>query len=144
MKELLTAAHNKLEGVPFNDVKFAKCACAYWIPDDKVENMISLYEQNADEVSVPMSVTKVMTAMLLIDSGFSLNKKVRIRPEDIIGTEGTSGCLFNVWEESTLRDYLYATLLPSSNQAANVLGHFVGRHLLMKNTGTWPHDLKNQ
>lgn len=72
--------------------------------------------------------------MVALDSGIDVNEEVIIKPFDIIGTEGTSGCVFKVWEKVKLVDLYYAAMLPSSNQAANAIARTIGEVILNKKT----------
>lgn len=109
----------------------AKNACAYYKSPDGTISCV--YEQNADEQSAPMSVTKVMTCCICLDYEKNFYRLIRIRPYDMIGTEGTSGNVFKEWEKVSLLDTMCAAMLPSSNQAANAIAREIGRIILVKN-----------
>ena len=73
----------------------------------------ALVEQNPDMVRHVASLTKMMTALLVIENGSDLNASITI--PDRLTPEFQSG-------ESVRRiDMLYAMLLPSANDAASVL-----------------------
>jgi len=86
-----------------------------------------LMEQDADTVIFPASLTKIMTAIVTIDSGQSLDTDVRI----------TSDILEYCWEQNaavagfasgdviSVRDLLYATLLSSGADACIALARQV-------------------
>lgn len=92
---------------------------------------IVVYEQNAHERRAPASLTKMMTALLLLESGEDLETVVTI-PEhlqaefDFIQSENGSDAELEIGEQVTLRDLLYGMLLPSGNDAASVLGDYLG------------------
>ena len=131
MKEALFAAQNTLMGGGEINVTKARNACAYYQP--KNGDAYCVYEQNADEVSAPMSTTKIMTLCVSLDNEKNTQRKIRIRPSDMKGTEGTSGNVFKEWEKVSLEDAMYAALLPSSNQAANAIAREIGKNILCSN-----------
>lgn len=74
-----------------------------------------LYQQNAF-VRMPMaSTTKIMTALVAIESG-DIKRTVTVSP-DAVGIEGSSVYLYPE-EQLTLEELLYALLLESANDAA--------------------------
>ncbi|MBO5378793.1 MAG: D-alanyl-D-alanine carboxypeptidase [Clostridia bacterium] len=75
-----------------------------------------IYEKNACEMLSMASTTKIMTAIVALESGCDLDKKYKIPPE-AIGIEGSSIYLTND-EELSLRELLYALMLESANDSA--------------------------
>ena len=75
-----------------------------------------IYEKNACEMLSMASTTKIMTAIVALESGCDLDKKYKIPPESI-GIEGSSIYLTSN-EELSLRELLYALLLESANDSA--------------------------
>lgn len=118
-------------------------AAALWDPADAgveltaeamwLENLDTgtiLWQQNADEVRSPASLTKMMTALLFAESGADLNEVFTIpeamRPElDLIQEENGADVDLKVGERITLENLLYATMLPSANDAASALGWYL-------------------
>lgn len=82
-----------------------------------------LYEKNAEQIRPMASTTKIMTALIAIESG-NLDRTVRI-PKDAMGIEGSSVYLCE-GEELTLRQLLYALLLSSANDAAVAIAIDIG------------------
>ncbi len=85
-----------------------------------------LYEQDADELRFPASITKVMTGLLTveaIDRGeLSLDDQVTL--DDTLYTgigEGGSTQDLKSGEVLTVRDLLNCALIPSANEACNAL-----------------------
>lgn len=78
-----------------------------------------LVEQNADEHRPIASITKLMTALVTVESCPDLSTRVVIRPE-WTGAEGSSMYL-RAGEELTVETLLYGLLLPSGNDAAVAL-----------------------
>ncbi len=77
-----------------------------------------LYQQNAF-VRMPMaSTTKIMTALVAIESG-NIERTVSVSP-DAVGIEGSSVYLYP-HEKLTLEQLLYALLLESANDAATAI-----------------------
>lgn len=84
-----------------------------------------LYEQNACEPRYIASITKLMTALVAMESGHSLDELVSIKGE-YTGAEGSSMYL-RQGEELTLEALMYGLLLASGNDAAlAVAGHCAG------------------
>ena len=76
----------------------------------------SVYAQNAEEERPIASITKLMTALVAVESHPDLSEVVTIRPE-WTGVEGSSMYL-KAGEELTLEALLYGLLLASGNDAA--------------------------
>ncbi|MBS4173326.1 D-alanyl-D-alanine carboxypeptidase family protein [Bacillus sp. FJAT-49736] len=82
-----------------------------------------LFEKNANEVSRIASITKIMTAILAIESG-KLNKTVTIS-DRAVRTEGSSIYL-KPGDKMKLEDLVYGLMLRSGNDAANSIAEYVG------------------
>lgn len=82
-----------------------------------------LYEKNIHEKRSVASISKIMTAVVAIESG-KLDSKVIIGDE--IKTAYGSGIYIQVGEEMTLRDLLYGLMLRSGNDAALAIAKYVG------------------
>lgn len=84
-----------------------------------------LYARMEDEPRLIASTTKLMTALVALESGHSLDEKVTIRPE-WTGIEGSSLYL-EAGEELRLETLIYGMLLRSGNDAAHaVAGYCAG------------------
>lgn len=84
-----------------------------------------LYEQNAHEPRYIASITKLMTALVAMESGCALDEVVTIRRE-YTGAEGSSMYL-REGEKLSLEALMYGLLLASGNDAAlAVAGHCGG------------------
>ena len=75
-----------------------------------------LYEQNAHERRLIASITKLMTALVAVESASDLERPIEIRPE-WTGIEGSSMYL-RAGEQLTMKELLYGLLLTSGNDAA--------------------------
>lgn len=85
-----------------------------------------LYEKNSTEAHFPASTTKVMTALLAIEN-CNLSDKVTVSANAINSVPysyTTSG--LKEGETFTVEQMLYLCLLPSANDAANVLAEHIG------------------
>lgn len=123
-----------------------------------------LYEQQAHERRYPASLTKVMTALLVVEAiergELALDQVVEVSETSLQGLsrEGSSQNI-RVGELLTVEDLLYCTMLASANDACNVLAEVTGgsvedfvalmnrRAEELKMTGTWytnPHGMHEQ
>lgn len=98
-----------------------------------------LYEKQADESTLIASITKIMTAIIAIESG-DLNDKVTIS-ENAALTEGSSIYL-KKGEKVLLKDLLYGLMLRSGNDAAVAISEYIGGSeqsfvLLMNEKAKW-------
>lgn len=82
-----------------------------------------LYERNADEKAYPASTTKIMTALLVLETleeyDSPIDQKVTV-PAEAVGVEGSSLYL-KEGEKICLQDLLYGLMLCSGNDAAVAL-----------------------
>ncbi|MGX2960278.1 serine hydrolase [Peribacillus sp. JNUCC 23] len=85
-----------------------------------------MYEENAHEKSRIASITKIMTAILAIESG-KLESTVTIS-SNAVGTEGSSLYL-KKGEKITLENLVYGLMLRSGNDAAVAIAEEVGGSL---------------
>lgn len=89
--------------------------------DGKTGNV--LYERNADEKAYPASTTKIMTALLVLETleqyDSPVDQKVTV-PREAEGVEGSSLYL-KAGERINLQDLLYGLMLQSGNDAAVAL-----------------------
>lgn len=81
-----------------------------------------LYANNIHDVRSVASISKVMTALLAVESG-KLNNKVTIGDE-ISGAHG-SGIYIKKGEILTLEDLVYGLMLRSGNDASLAIAHYV-------------------
>ena len=86
-----------------------------------------LAAKNADASIYPASMTKVMTALLVLEANPDLDTPVTL-PEDIfpeLRAEGASMAGFRPGETATVRDLLYGVLLPSGAECCEALAREV-------------------
>lgn len=79
-----------------------------------------LFEKNADEVSPIASITKLMTAMVVLDSAASLGDELEVTRDDV-DREKYSRSRLPVGSRLTREDALLVALMASENRAASVL-----------------------
>lgn len=85
-----------------------------------------LFSKNSDAVLPIASITKLMTAMVVLDTGLSLDERLSISQEDV-DTEKGSGSRLRVGSSLSRGDMLHLALMASENRAAHALGrHFPG------------------
>jgi len=81
----------------------------------------ALYAKNIDRLSSIASITKLMTAMVVIDAGLPLDEPIRIERADIDTLKHTRSRL-RIGSSFTRRDLLNLALMSSENRAASALG----------------------
>lgn len=85
-----------------------------------------LYERNSDEKIYPASITKLMTAILVVENT-ELDEIVTVSDNAVHSVpSGYVNANLQVGEELTVEDLLYVMLIPSANDAANALAEYVG------------------
>lgn len=87
-----------------------------------------LLDQGADTIRYVASTTKMMTALLLIESGYDLDTVITISEDltaefELIQVENGADMDLIIGEEITMRDLLYGLLLRSANDAASVIAY---------------------
>lgn len=86
-----------------------------------------LVQKNADKKMYPASLTKIMTAILAIEMG-KLTDVITVDDDTPYEIEGSHIAL-DPGEILTLKDLLYAMMLPSANDAASVIAKHYGKTL---------------
>jgi serine-type D-Ala-D-Ala endopeptidase (penicillin-binding protein 7) len=100
-----------------------KSAAAY-IYD--VENAQSLYSKNADEALPIASLTKLMTALVVLEGGQDMDEVLEVTRDDIDTIKHTSSRL-PIGARLSRSDMLHIALMSSENRAASALGrHYPG------------------
>lgn len=80
-----------------------------------------LFSKNSQAVLPIASITKLMTGLLITESGLSLEEKITITQDDV-DTEKGSQSRLKVGTELTRGEMLHLALMSSENRAANALG----------------------
>jgi D-alanyl-D-alanine endopeptidase (penicillin-binding protein 7) len=80
-----------------------------------------LFSKNSQAVLPIASLTKLMTAVVVVDSGLPLDETITITDEDI-DTEKGSRSRLKIGTQLRREDMLHLALMSSENRAANALG----------------------
>lgn len=84
-----------------------------------------LLEKNSNEKFSPASMTKIMTALIVIENTKNFDKPFTIDTQDFTNLpENTSVTGLEHGEELTIKDALYCMMLTSGSDAANALARF--------------------
>ena len=87
---------------------------------------IILYERQMHEILYPASITKVMTALLTLESGYDGSERVHFSREAVYTLPwGAAHIAMNYGETLTMDEALYAIMLPSANDVSIALAEFV-------------------
>ncbi|MBQ8305604.1 MAG: D-alanyl-D-alanine carboxypeptidase [Blautia sp.] len=90
-----------------------------------LDNHSVMYAQKPFEKVYPASITKIVTAILLLKSG-RLDETVTIQPEDLMLEEGSQVCGFWSGDQVTLNQLLHCLLVYSGNDAALAIARTIG------------------
>lgn len=88
-----------------------------------------VYDYNGNERFMAMSVTKVMTATIMLDYVGDLGEEFTLKSTDI---ESGSGPKYTGGEIMTYRQALYNLMLPSSNTTAKALSRVIGYEMFLE------------
>lgn len=94
----------------------SKNAILYNMNDESV-----IYEKNSEEIVQIASLTKIVTAITVIENVDDLNNEVTITNEMLKGLNGYVKVGLKVGDKLTYLDLLYALMLPSAGDAAQAL-----------------------
>ncbi len=84
-----------------------------------------LYEKQADVQMSPASLTKIMTALLVAESGIDMDKTVEVSNKAVNVPAGSSILGLSGGDKISVRDLLYGLMLRSGNDAACALAEAV-------------------
>lgn len=115
----LTAAFAAQAQSPVLDPAKLKLGSANALIIDATDNH-AVYSKSADEVTPIASLTKLMTAIVTLDGGQSLDEPLAIDLGDFDYVKGTTSRL-RMGTELTRRDMLRLALMSSENRAASAL-----------------------
>lgn len=123
MKELMDAAYDVIaNGSTSKTVTSAQYAAAI-----RIDTGTTVYTQGANVEYQTASTIKTLTVLTVLDYIDDLDEVCTIDADDI---RTGSGNVFNAGDMVTIRDLIYAAMLPSSNTAAMALAHYVGAKLI--------------
>ncbi|STZ75856.1 serine hydrolase [Bergeriella denitrificans] len=80
-----------------------------------------LYQKNANRVMPIASISKLMTAMVILDAGLDMNEMITITPAEIDRLKGT-GSRLAIGTELSRGEMLHLSLMSSENRATHALG----------------------
>ena len=80
-----------------------------------------LYQKNADRVMPIASISKLMSAMVVLDARLDMNERITITPYEIDRLKGT-GSRLAVGTTLTRGELLHLSLMSSENRATHALG----------------------
>ena len=80
----------------------------------------SIYEKNADVARPMASITKLMTAMVVLDAGLDMREEITLDPEDFVGPKRASSNLKS-GDRMNRAEILLMALMKSENPAAKSL-----------------------
>lgn len=101
-----------------------KCGGGFSVVNCQKNNVVMEYNHN--KKMIPASVTKVLTAICVLESDISLESMVKVSSFDI--SDG-SGSIYYPNDEMSLSDALYAMMMESSNTLANTIARTIGSKL---------------
>lgn len=86
-----------------------------------------LYGKNMHEHYFPASITKILTALVVIENCDNLDETLTFSHRAVYDVEANSSSAgYDEGDEVTVRTALYAMLLASANEAANALAEHIG------------------
>lgn len=94
----------------------SKNAILYNMNDKEV-----IYEKNSEDIVQIASLTKIVTAITVIENTDNLEKEVTITKDMLKGLDGYAKVGFKVGDKLTYMELLYALMLPSAADAAQAL-----------------------
>ena len=94
----------------------SKEAIIYNLNDDNV-----IYEKNSNERTKIASLTKIMTSLVALENINNIDDTVTVEYKDLQGLKGYAVAGFKAGDTVTYKDLLYALMLPSAADAANIL-----------------------
>jgi len=85
-----------------------------------------LFEKNSNQKAYPASTTKVLTAYIALSQGKPMDEQIIPSRNAVMSVpSGSSIAYFSENEKLTLEQVLYGLLLPSGNDAANILAEHI-------------------
>ena len=105
----------------------AQSAILCAVSDDGMYDLV-LYEKNADQKMYPASLTKIMTAIVALENQRDLDAEF-VAYAKSLEVLGKGVYYLMPGEKMAFRDYLNLMLVPSYNEAANVIAYNIGGSL---------------
>ena len=93
---------------------------AFYILDESDSSVLAA---RYDDVPAPIaSITKLMTALVVLEAGQPMDQVLTITAEDVRGTAGSGGSRLAPGTRLSRADMMHLALMSSDNRAAHVLG----------------------
>ena len=96
---------------------------------ENLDTGIVIYEKNADKQEYPASLTKIMTAILVLEKVPDIDNTMITAPGyvfDELYKSGASTADFRPYETASCKDLMYGMILQSACEAASILADYVG------------------
>ncbi len=101
------------------------------MPKSLDEQIVLLFEKNPEKVIMPASMSKILTALLVVEYISDIDTKVEVTEEIIaLIPKGFYQKYIRAGDVIRIIDLMHIMMLPSSNAAAFVLAYYVGEKLL--------------
>lgn len=130
MKQLFDRAINIIENNSASPTIDAVGACAILLPNNPLlytnTDLNEIVLQGNSNRQSPASVTKVLTAMVMLDNVSNLNDTFEYKNRDKV----EDSLQFNAGDRVTFRDALYLMLLQSNNTTAKAVARVVGQRIV--------------
>lgn len=84
-----------------------------------------IYAYQEQNQLAPASVTKLMTALLALEHGKMEDVLITTETALDVGHSDASMCGFRLGDQAKLREVLYGLMLPSGNEAAEMIGEYL-------------------
>lgn len=121
-KAKVTIEYKKDEQSILDGIPRIGCKAAY-IAEPNTGKVI--YEKNAHEKMYPASTTKILTALVVLENCKPTDTAIVSKKAIDLVPSGYSNAKLQAGEELEISSLLYALLIPSANEAANVLAEHV-------------------
>lgn len=89
-----------------------------------VDNALVISQHNIYDKVYPASTTKILTCLIALERG-NLDDIVTVPDESHITVQGSSMADLKPGDQLTLRDLLYGLMVPSGNDAAVAIAHYI-------------------
>lgn len=116
----------KLSAVSFQPNFVVNSEYAYLVSLDTGD---VIYEKNSDVRTPPASLTKIMTAILVLENIEDLENTMITAPAvifDELYGQNASTADFRHYEVASAKDLMYGMMLQSACEAASILGYYIG------------------
>lgn len=93
-----------------------------------LDNRAVIFDKNADQKAAPASLTKITTAILVLENCKNLDEVITVKQSSIDAISGTNSSTAGLMpgEQISIRNLLYCLLVKSANEAAVILADYVG------------------